>query len=70
MFSVGSAPRLYYEDPGPAGRIIDSGRLRTGSSVEFCKELAVVIEGTDKSSARAAVTRGSECVKPLVWNGC
>jgi hypothetical protein len=38
VFSVGSAPRLYNEDPRPAEGITER-ELSVGSSVEFCKEL-------------------------------
>jgi hypothetical protein len=51
-FSVGSAPRLYNEDPKSAEGIIEKRWQRD------IWQLA--IEGVDKSSARAAMTRGSE----------
>jgi hypothetical protein len=54
VFSVGSAPRLYNEDPRPAEWMIQK-RLQRDSW-----QLLVGIEGIDKNSARAAVTRGPD----------
>jgi hypothetical protein len=43
VFSFGSAPRLYNEDPRPAERIIER-KLRVGSAVELGK---VRVRGVD-----------------------
>jgi hypothetical protein len=84
VFSVGSAPMLYNEDPRPTALMTESWGLsveswalqwrlrRDGATVEL------TVEGNDKSSAWAAVTRGPErvklknlhCSKPLPGNGC
>jgi hypothetical protein len=61
VFSVGPAPRLYNEDPRPPERIIER-QLRVVSSVELGKGGQEVLTA-DKSSARAAVIKGSESGK-------
>jgi hypothetical protein len=54
VFSVGSSPRLYNEDSRPAEGIFE--KIRSYSPVP---EL-IVVSWDNKSSARAAVTRGPE----------